>query len=620
MANGRIETDGRHYRIYFGFGPNFESIKEAVKLLPSRRFHGKDDTPDGVPYWSVPRNDSTILPVARLAALYGLEFLDESAHAVDPHAIKQEADLAFQKAIVASKAFSSNPFHILGLNPKLTPRPYQYAGVAYALDAVKQGYGVLIADDVGLGKTIEAIMLIAARQAYPTLVLTLASVKIGFKRELEKWLPGKHILLLEGRKALPLDAYRTADVIVANYDIIATVNSEPVWVNGKKKDHDTAVPGTHLEALLGLKLAGFVLDECHRIKDYKTKTSKAATLLVKRVGRGLKIALTGTPILNRSKELLSTVMILDQLDHLGGFWVFAKRYCGWVEGEGMGAAPVSEATRLELHDLMRGQGMYLRRLRKDVLADLPATSDPVIVELELSNRPAYKKAVNASLDELGKKGYDRAEALVRLSLLRGLAAEGKIKGVVEWINSFLEAGEKFVVFADHIVVQNALRQEFPNSAYIAGEQSALKRQLQIDRFVNDPNIMLMVASLKAGGTGVDQLQTVAHHVGFVELGWNPGIMDQAQGRLERSGQTKSVVPYYFIAPETIDGDMLELLDVKRQLVAAILDGETEAQLLARKALLTRLGQDENGQPNLDIVKELTQRLWQKSGRAEVESA
>lgn len=614
---GKVLATAKRYLIYFHFSdPRFHVIKEAVRALPSRRFVPADAAEDGVAHWEVPRNEKTILLVANLAASYGMSFLDEGGKPVDAKSIKAQADADFKEATVASLAHSADPFPIKDLNPLMQPRPYQWAGVRYALLAYKRGFGVLIADDIGLGKTIEAIMLIAATGAYPALVLTLASVKIGFKRELEKWLPGKNIVMLEGRKAVNREVYQDADVIVANYDIIATVDLEEYYdAMGKRKTRAHPQAGTHLEQLLQLKLAGFILDECHKIKDYKTKTSHAATLLMRRVGNGLKVALTGTPILNRSQELLSTVMILDQLEELGGFWTFAKKYCGWVEGEGMGAAVVSEATRIELHNEMRGKNLYLRRLRKDVLADLPRTNDPQVVEIELSNRPAYRKALNATLDKLGQ-GYDRAEALVRLSLLRGLAAEGKLKGVKEWVANFLEGDEKLVVFADHIAVQEALRAEYPSAAYIAGAQTALKRQMQIDRFVEDPRVRLMVASLKAGGTGVDGLQKVCNDVAFVELGWNPGIMDQALGRLERSGQAEAVTPYYFIAPDTIDGDMLALLDLKRKLVAAILDGETADQLRARKALLTELGNDD-GQSNLDIVKELAKRLYEQSGRLEV---
>jgi SWI/SNF-related matrix-associated actin-dependent regulator of chromatin subfamily A-like protein 1 len=167
----------------------------------------------------------------------------------------------------------------------------------------------------------------------------------------------------------------------------------------------------------------------------------------------------------------------------------------------------------------------------------------------------------------------RAQALVRITQLALIAARGKLDGAREWITSFLETGEKLVVFTRHREIGDALLAAFPDAACATGRLDADGRAAEVERFQTDDACRLIVCSLDAAGVGLTM--TAASNVAFVELGWTPAAHDQAEDRVHRIGQEDAVTAWYLIAADTIDERIAAAIEHKRALVRAATDGEVD---------------------------------------------
>lgn len=343
-----------------------------------------------------------------------------------------------------------------------------------------------------------------------------------------------------------------------------------------------------------------LVSNSHYTKSYKSQRSKGCQQVVKDVP--IRLLLSGTPLLNRPSELIPQLQILDRLNDMGGFWGFASRYTGAYQGKwGM---DLSGATNLEELNAKLRSLCYLRRLKSDVMTELPDKQRSNVM-LELSNRETYDEAerdlvkwlrdnarvkdefmesiMHLSEEEQARAIADyrmsaaaraeRALQLTKIEHLKQITARGKMEMAEEWITDFLESEEKLVVFAGHIEIQKQIIEMFSSRkpAHILGEDSSEERQANIERFQTDDDCRLIVCSLKSGGIGITL--TAASNVAFLELGWTPADHDQAEDRLHRIGQENNVMAWYLLAENTIDDDLQELINEKRAVVDATTEGE-----------------------------------------------
>ncbi len=231
----------------------------------------------------------------------------------------------------------------------------------------------------------------------------------------------------------------------------------------------------------------------------------------------------------------------------------------------------------ELHHILKSSVM-IRRKKQDVLPELPPKTYTVI-PLEIDNRSVYEEVEDDFLNYLrreeGESAAERAsnaETLTRINYLRRIAAEGKIRTAITWIKETLDIQDKLVIFCNHRIIIDSLMKEFHNIAVkIDGSVLLENRQLAVDRFQEDPKIQLMIANIAAGGVGYTL--TAAHSVGIMEYPWTPTILDQAEDRCHRISQKYNVTIYNLIAIGTIEERIIELLNQKRKIVNAILDGK-----------------------------------------------
>ena len=557
--------------------PYSEALVTRIKLsIPGRRWDPKKK------FWTAPFNMDTVVPLMELASDYEFNVDPELADSIET--LVNEASTKEH----ASRATDSN-FEVSGLNGELYP--FQRAGVEYAVNAKR----CFIGDAMGLGKTIEALAAVEHIYAYPVLIICPAAVKLNWKREAEKWLDNISVSILDGRTP-EISGVLTADMIIINYDIIDD------WKEVLKRCEFKAV----------------IFDESQKIKNYKAKRTKAAKFLAK--GVEYRFCLSGTVVLNRPQELISQLQVLGLLNYMGGFWNFAKRYCnahqaafGW---------DFSGASNLEELNIKLRQKCYVRREKEDVLPELPP-KQRTYIPIDLSNRLEYDRAEFNLVEWLAEEAIDgewlesieqfdpeeqeelieqrreesrartiQAEALVRIEALKQLTAEGKIESILNWIEDFLESGEKLVVFATHRHIVKRIAEVF-EARTIMGGDSITSRQKVIDAFQEDDDCRLIVCNVQAAGIGITL--TAASNVAFVELGWTPAEHDQAEDRCHRIGQEDSVNAYYFIGQNTIDEEISSLLDEKRVIVDAVLKGI------------------EVSQKDLDVLSSLVKSLLNKRG-------
>ena len=407
---------------------------------------------------------------------------------------------------------------------------------------LERNNSVLIADDMGLGKSLEALVSIENRNAYPCLIICPANLKFNWENEVHKWLD-RHVGLIHKK-----EASFNEEIIIINYDIL-------------KKYQDK---------LMSIPFQSIILDEIHYCKSSKTNRTKLVRKIANKIL--IKIGLTGTPILNRPNELISQLQILDRLDPLGGYTYFSKRYCQ-ASYNRFGYTNKGADNLDELHTRLRSTCL-IRRTKQEVLSELPE-KERTIIPVEIDNRNEYQKAEKDFITWLkevkGKIGSLSAEAIVKIEYLKQIVADGKLNQAIDWIKSFLKTEQKLVVFSNHIKIQQNLLKNFPFSATIFGKDCLEKRQESVNKFQTDDNYKLILCSLKAGGVGITL--TASSTVLFLELGWTPADHEQAEDRIHRIGQTNQVNIYYMIGYNTIEDWIVELINKKRTIIKAITDGQ-----------------------------------------------
>jgi len=446
-----------------------------------------------------------------------------------------------------------------------TLRPFQDSGVAFIETRNGRAF---IGDEMGLGKTVQALAYLQLHPDFrPAVIVVPASLKLNWQREAEKWLADPQVEQVEGRTPY----FIKGKIIVINYDIL------PYWEKQLKK----------------MKPSVVIFDEVHYAKNPKTKRSKACLELSQAAPHC--IALSGTPITNRPIEFFTPIQLVDP-DLYPDFWAFARKYCN-ARRNGYGWDFSGASNTKELNAQLT-KSILLRRLKVDVAKELPPKTR-VVVPMELENRNAYQAAQDNFIKWLwGKKGEEAAkkamtaEALVRIEHLKQLAYTGKINACIEWIEDFLSSGEKLVVFGVHHKCLDDLAEAFEGQCVkVDGRTAKPARQAAVDAFQKDPEIRLFLGNIKAAGVGLTL--TAASCTAFVEIGWTPGEHDQAEDRVHRIGQTAdSVTAYYLLADRTVEEEIAELLDEKRVVLTAVLDGQDVDESSMLSALLARYS-DEN---------------------------
>ncbi len=503
--------------------PFDQDTLRTVKTIPGRRFQ---NTP-GDKHWEAPLSKDAV------------DILMEAGFKLD------DKLKAFQAEKTVTPVQEMQEIEVPGLKRELYP--FQKKGVAF----IEQKKGrALIADEMGLGKTIQALAWIQLHpERRPVLIVCPAHLKLNWAREINMTLEETpDVEILSGITPYPI---RSKDIVIINYDILKD------WVDTLKQ--------------VGFKV--LIVDEAHYIKNSKAQRTR----VLRQISKGIPhvIALTGTPIINRPIEGFNIIQLIDRT-LFPNFWYYAQKYCGAKRTPfGWDLNGVSNET--ELHEKLT-KSVMIRRKKADILTDLP---DKVYsyIPLELSNQEEYRMAeanfIRFLKQNKGKEAAQKAsnaEHLVRTEALKQLAVKGKLPQAIAWIRDFLDQnGQKLVVFAVHKETINQLMKVFKDVAVkVDGSTPAQQRDAAVQAFQNDPTIRLFVGNIQAAGTGLTL--TAASAVAFLELPWSPAILQQAEDRCHRIGQKESVNIYYLLADTSIELDIARLLDQKKIITNAIIDG------------------------------------------------
>ena len=545
-----VRMEGKYVYLSFGYDP----VKvRSVKQIPGVTWDAKTKA------WKAPI--SSIDQAIVWAERFRMHVPDDVRVEAGKIKTRMEAALAESRSTGAEIA-------IAGFDKLM---PYQKAGVMYARNRRR----CFIADEMGLGKTLQAIAAVEEMHrevdVYPVAVVCPANLTLNWAKEYAKWLPERRVAVVTGRKAFP--EHGTYDVVVVGYPNLTAWQAQ----------------------LTGL--GGYVFDESHYLKTYTAQRTKAALKICRRASTAAPILLlTGTPVASRPAEYVSQIDMLGILDSFGGRMGFWRRYCN-AHRDKYGQLRIDGHSNLEeLNSTLRST-CYIRRTKDQVLSELPPVLESTVYfEGSERGKRDYEVAeadVGAWLEENGRSG-NAPEQLARISVLRRLAAEAKLPGVMELIDEMVVAGQKVVVAAHHRDVVDAIASRYGGLKIQGGMSVAdveeAKRRFQENSVEDSPVIALSIEAAKTGHT-----LTAAQDIVFVELPWTPADVQQTYSRLHRIGQRGSVRVTYALMADSIDEDIHRAISRKEEVVAGAVDGGDVVDSV-RQRVASRLSSSRDAKP------------------------
>jgi SNF2 family DNA or RNA helicase len=534
-----------------------ETVRLAVRSISGRKFHSDDKC------WSIPSAQARTLyglledsypPLAK-AIIDNTDVEKDVAESISRVELSSASELASQKLTEIDEKLKGK------FPAGLELYPFQKVAVAFA--EMSKGR-CLIGDEMGIGKTISAIGYAAINpQARPIVIVCPSNVKFNWKKEINKWLPDETVQVVNAGKDEPV----LGDFIITNYDLMTKMQ----------------------EKLIKLVPRLVILDECHYIKNSGSKNKPVkrtvATLALCRFTPKI-LALSGTAIASRPKEFFNTLNLMRP-EQFSSFWDFAQRYCDpWHDGFGWNFDGASYTQELN----ERTRDLCIRRLKSEVLPELPPKTRTFLpIHLSKKDRSPYDIA-QEEWDRTIEEAYINGEKLPAGTMLnmindlRHICGQVKVNYAVDWISQYMtQTGKPIVVFTHHRDVLKRIAGKFKNVQTISGDVNSKKRQQIVEDF-QEGKIDLLVCNTIAAKEGITL--TRADTVLFIEREWVPTDEEQAEDRVYRIGQeSDNVHAVYLSVAGTIDEHFDRVVEAKRQVVKAVLDGGNVEQ---RKGLVAEL--------------------------------
>lgn len=473
------------------------------------------------------------------------------------------------------------------------PRMYQRE----AAQACTIRGGLLLADDLGLGKTVTAMCLMAEAGNLPAVVVYPAALPNHWPEKLAEFAPNLRVHLIRHGKPYSLvrenphqrDLWDTLpDVILVSYHKLRG------WAE-----------------VLGELARYVVFEECQQLRSPDSNIHRACRYLAKRAP--LRMGLTATPIYNYGSEFFHVV---DPLlpGALGGYNEFLREWCIAAPG---GKAKLQEPEVFGAY--LRREGIMMRRTRAEVGRELPAMTK-VPHEIEADSGVLERIAKAGDAEALAKvivshnERYrgERMQAAGKFDLIvRQATGVAKAPYVAEFVRLLLESGEKVLLFGWHREVYGIWQERLAqyNPVWYTGSESPAQKAKAKAAFI-DGDSQVMFISLRAGA-GIDGLQHVCSTVVFGEIDWSPGVHEQCIGRIHRDGQEKPVMAFFLISDQGSDPVVADVLGVKREqiegvrnpeegLIERIDTGENQLRRLAESFLEGR-GLTAPARPTADVL-------------------
>lgn len=478
---------------------------------------------------------------------YPLEISADDLRRLKRGSKRHADDILTLEKIIGSGHVVRNFAHVLAL----PPRDYQ----RQAAEVYLHKRCLLLADDVGLGKTVSAIASLVEPKTLPACVVTLAgAMPAQWAAEIKRFAPWLTVHVLTKGKAYPLPEIdgRKPDVVVLNYHKLHG------WSD-----------------VLAQYCRSVIFDEAQELRRTTSDKYAAARHIARHVH--YRLGLTATPIYNYGSEMFAVVDCLAP-GELGTAGEFAREWCG---GDGSDTAKVKYPKALG--SFLRENFLMLRRTRADVGRELPPLSK---VPYAIDSDRAALDAVEGTARELAKiilSGHGEAvrgekmQAAEELSnVVRQATGIAKAPHVADFVRLIVESGEPVVLYGWHRAVYAIWKSKLAdlNPVWYTGDETAKQKAEAREAFVSGKS-PLLIMSLRAGA-GLDGLQQVSATAVFGELDWSPGVHEQCVGRVYRDGQPKPVMAYYLIAEEGSDPLVAEVLGVKREQVEGLRNPHDES--------------------------------------------
>ncbi|HET6406209.1 MAG TPA: DEAD/DEAH box helicase [Candidatus Thermoplasmatota archaeon] len=432
-----------------------------------------------------------------------------------------------------------------GLRETTELDPHQREGIAFILE---RGYNCLLADEMGLGKTLTSI---AAAQFLPGRVLVVcpASARSVWKQEVLAWTT-EQVRVLH-----PTDPPAKASEGKEKYVVVA--------YSGLARFADELAK-TPFELI--------ILDESHYVKSRKAQRTKLVQEKLRHIPR--RLILSGTPVMNEPSEVRTQLAFVHPDEWSDTAWFNRRFQQPWRHG----TAEVKQQVLARLRDYL--EGVMLRREKRQALPDLPEKHLHVHrFPLSDGARRAYEEQEDAFRDYVQE--HDETALTTgmmatsgHLESLKQNVLIGKLPRVLEDLRTVLERGEKVVVFCHYREPIRAIAKELDEFGVVTltGSTAPDERGEVVRRFQEDPGTRVFVGQTLAAGTAITL--TAARHAVFTDLEWNPALHRQAMDRIHRKTQTREVEVHFYIAEDTIDEDIAEVLEEKTQMMDQLLEGRT----------------------------------------------
>lgn len=433
-----------------------------------------------------------------------------------------------------------------------------------------QNNSTLLADEQGVGKTIQAITYSEIMEFKKILVICPASLKLNWKNEIRIINKNANICVLPNQKYTDNTKY-----FIINYDMLIKEYVKHKNIKGKmvfELREDSFLNKVNFDCIL--------IDEAQAIKGDSQRT-KAVLYLADRIKH--VIPMTGTPIKNKVRDLWNILVAIKHPMTKNGFFSWAMKYCdahkdyfGWH----FDGSSNLEELHAELDKYM------IRRLQDDCL-DLPEmTVNKIYLELSKSDRIKYDNAFNDYIEYCRTERFDdldedvknnkinnieMSQHLVQIGILKQICAKAKLDLLYEQINDILDdPSKKIVIFSQYTDVINSIYTVYHKIAVkLTGSTMVDDRQRAVDKFQNDDKVRLFVSNIIAGGTGITL--TRSDTMIFVDMTFVPSDHSQAEMRIKRIGQSKKTNVFYYIFEDTIEDDIYRILANKKSIANKVID-------------------------------------------------
>jgi SWI/SNF-related matrix-associated actin-dependent regulator 1 of chromatin subfamily A len=429
--------------------------------------------------------------------------------------------------------------------------------------------GCILADDMGLGKSMQSIIAALESGAEKILIVTTSSTKINWQREINVFC--NETTIVDGKK------WDTSKFTIINFDILKNFHTLPPTKKRKDDEPETIL----IREMANTKFDLCIVDEAHNLKNNDSIRGKIMVDLCVKHNIPKVWLLTGTPVANRPMDFFNLLKIIKS--PIADNWKhYAVRYCDGKKffrtlknGQKKQIWLTDGASNLE-ELANKTKNILLRRLKTDAI-DMPdKIVTPMYHQLDKNGWKKYYQLWDEYVEMkkmMGKRTMESQKDLVELILLRQFIAKEAIPYTIEMVENAIEMGKKVIIFTSF---SDELEEIYNHFGKIAvkhnGPMSTTRKQSSVDEFQNNPKIKVFVGNIKSAGVGITLTEGTV--VVFNSFDWVPGNNEQAEDRAYRIGQDNNVNVYYQLFENTISTRMWEMLRNKKDIISTIMGEKT----------------------------------------------